>query len=84
MFPSILKFSKVVLLFTKGDPYPPRTPPMKLDYMGYEDRLFQFDMADIEVRSSCLTEFNGDYYIFGGADEHMVQVIHIHLAKSIG
>ena len=53
---------------------PPRTPPMKLDYLGHEYRNFNFEMADVEVRSSCLAELNGEHYVFGGDSSHTLQM----------
>ena len=52
-------------LLTKAYPVP-RTPPVKVDYLGHEYRDFEFEMNDVEVRMSCMTEFNGEHYIFGG------------------
>ena len=47
--------------------YPvPRTPPVKVDYLGHEYRDFNFEMNEVEVRMSCMTEYNGEHYIFGG------------------
>ena len=56
----------VLVLHTKSGTGPPRTPPMKLDYLGHEYRNFNFEMNDVEVRSSCLAELNGEHYVFGG------------------
>ena len=39
---------------------------MKLDYLGHKYRNFNFEMNDVEVRSSCLAELNGEHYLFGG------------------
>jgi len=55
----------VMVLHTKEYPVP-RTPPVKVDYLGHEYRDFNFEMGEIEVRMSCMTEFNGEHYIFGG------------------
>ena len=30
------------------------------------NRDFEFEMNDVAVRMSCMTEFNGEHYIFGG------------------
>ena len=47
--------------------YPvPRTPPVKVDYLGHEYRDFNFEMNEVEVRMSCMTEYNGEHFIFGG------------------
>ena len=43
-----------------------RTPPMKLDYLGHEYRDFNFEMNDVAVESACMSELNGEHYIFGG------------------
>lgn len=56
----------MLVLHTKSGSGPPRTPPIKLDYLGHEYRNFNFEMNDVEVRSSCLAELNGEHYLFGG------------------
>ena len=44
-----------VVIHTKAYPVP-RTPPVKVDYLGHEYRDFNFEMNDVEVRMSCMTE----------------------------
>ena len=39
---------------------------MKLDYLGHEYRDFNFEMNDVAVESACMSELNGEHYIFGG------------------
>ena len=56
----------VLVLHTKSGSGPPRTPPIKLDYLGHEYRDFNFEMNNVEVRSSCLAELNGEHFVFGG------------------
>lgn len=34
--------------------------------MGHEYRDFNFEMNNVEVRSSCLAELNGEHFVFGG------------------
>ena len=59
-------FCKSVMVLHTYDYPVPRTPPVKVDYLGHEYRDFNFEMNEVAVRMSCMTEYNGEHFIFGG------------------